>query len=88
MTDQVQVTDHGVGFVGPKAVNLYRMQTILQGLKMEQRGMRLTRGPKCSTIVRREYGLKGKHPALIEQFEQLLAEAKAQVPIVDERTSP
>ena len=66
-------------FVGPSAVNIFRMEMILRGLKFEHEfpGARMTaKAPKCSTIVRRDYGLMGKHAALIEQFEPLVVARK------------
>ena len=53
----------------------YRLLTIRQGLCLEIRipGARLTgKAPKCSTILRREYGLKGKPVKLLAQFETIL----------------
>lgn len=44
---------------------------IAQGLRMEVKfpGMRMTaKAPKCSTILRKEYGMKGKPERLLEQF--------------------
>ena len=62
-------------FSGPEAVNFFRMNALLHGMKVELRGgLRLTRGPSCFTRVRREYGLKGNKQKLIEQFEKLVAE--------------
>ena len=52
-----------------------RLLTIRQGLCLEIRcpGMRLTgKAPKCSTILRREFGLKGKPVKLLAQFETIL----------------
>lgn len=52
-----------------------RLLTIRSGLCLELRcpGMRLTaKAPKCSTILRREFGLKGKPVKLLAQFETLL----------------
>jgi hypothetical protein len=52
-----------------------RLNMILSGLKLEIRipGMRLTRkAPKCSTILRKEFGLSGKPDKLLAQFEALL----------------
>jgi hypothetical protein len=67
-------------FDGPEAVNFFRMNALLQGMKSELRsGMRLTRGPSCFTRVRREYGLKGSKQKLIEQFEELVLEANAKM---------
>ena len=81
-TDRIEHSSAGTMFSGPSAVNIFRMEMILRGLKFEQKfpGARLTRkAPKCSTIVRREYGLKGNHAKLIAQFEPLVVAARAQV---------
>ena len=55
-----------------------RLMMIRSGLSLEIKhpGMRLTaKAPKCSTILRREFGLSGRPPKLQALFEQLLAEA-------------
>jgi hypothetical protein len=52
-----------------------RLKMIRQGLCLEIRcpGMRLTgKAPKCSTILRKEFGLKGKPVKLLAQFETIL----------------
>jgi hypothetical protein len=43
---------------------------LLRGLVLEATtGMRLTaKAPKCSTIVRKEYGFRGNHERLAEQL--------------------
>lgn len=49
-----------------------RLKTIRQGLKLEIKvpGMRLTgKAPKCSTILRKEFGLKGTPRRLLFQLE-------------------
>lgn len=48
---------------------------ILQGIRLEIKipGMRMTRkAPKCSTILRQRFGLSGKPPKLLAQYEALL----------------
>jgi hypothetical protein len=63
-----------------------RLFMILSGLKLEIKipGMRLTRkAPKCSTILRKEFGLSGKPEKLYSQFLALLA--KHNVPLPGER---
>ena len=83
--DKIIVGKGGTTFAGPTAVNLLRLRMILQGLEFEHKfpGARLTgKAPKCSTIVRREFGLKGRHPKLIEQFRKIVEEAEASVPVV------
>lgn len=52
-----------------------RLNMIRSGLKLEIKipGMRLTRkAPKCSTILRKEFGLSGEPEKLLVQFEALL----------------
>jgi len=73
----ISVTKDGTpyAFDGKEAVDFFRMNTLLQGMKFELKtGMKMTRGPSCFTLVKKEYGLKGSKEKLIEQFEKLLAE--------------
>ena len=70
-TKAVQAIEYHTTFpMGPM-----RLRTILMGIKLEIKipGMRMTRrAPKCSTILRKEFGLSGKPPSLAAQFETLL----------------
>lgn len=52
-----------------------RLGYILSGLKFEiETGMRLTaKAPKCSTILRKEFGLSGNPEKLFYAFKALLA---------------
>jgi len=52
-----------------------RLFMLLSGLKLEINvpGMRLTaKAPKCSTILRKEFGLSGKPRKLYDQFLALV----------------
>ena len=52
-----------------------RLRTIRTGIRFEIRnpGMRLTaKAPKCTTILRREFGLSGNPLKLLAKFEVLL----------------
>ncbi len=56
-----------------------RLGMILSGLRLEIKfpGMRLTRkAPKCSTILRKEFGLKGTPEKLLAQYEAMLVAAE------------
>lgn len=60
-----------------------RLFMILSGLKLEIKipGMRMTRkAPKCSTILRREFGLSGKPESLYQQFLALLVKHNVPLP--------
>jgi hypothetical protein len=90
MTDHVSYSPTGaVSFVGPKAVNVFRMITLANGLASEIKGLRLTRGRTCFSIIKKEYGLsvKGAKAAgvsgkqhVLNQFLPLVEEAKAAIP--------
>lgn len=83
MTDHVQLNEDGsaLAFVGPKAVNIYRMMTLAHGLRGEIQGMRLTRGRTCYSIIKEEFGLRGRKQRVLDQFLPLLAEAKAAIEV-------
>ncbi len=64
------INKHGEFATGP-----LRLRMIRTGIRFEilHPGMRLTaKTPKCSTILRREFGLSGKPLKLLAQFEELL----------------
>jgi hypothetical protein len=72
----VKVDEQGrvVSVDGKKSIEWFRLKMILSGLRFEVNcpGMRLTsKAPKCSTIVRRELGLKGRPEKLLEQLETM-----------------
>ena len=77
-TSYIETDAKGVptAWVGKDAVNLFRLRMILSGLRMEVRTggmMRLTaKAPKCTTIVKREFGLKGNRESLLAQFEAIM----------------
>lgn len=55
-----------------------RLNLIKRGLEMEIKfpGSRLTgKAPKCSTILRKQFGLSGKPEKLLAQYTALLAAA-------------
>lgn len=65
------ITNHEGGGVsmGPDGVKLYRLLMIKQGMKLELKGIRLTRkAPSCFTIARKEFGLKGNKEKILQDF--------------------
>lgn len=81
-----KVSEHGtISAEGASAVDRMRMIMILQGLKMESRGMRMTRkAPTCLSIVKKEFGIKArtakdampKFKALLVEFGVILTDAE------------
>jgi stress response protein YsnF len=71
---------------GTDAVEVYRIATIITGMKLEMNtGMRLTRkAPSCFTIARKQYGMKGNKESLLRQMQERLQAQKAMVETVNE----
>ena len=66
-----QFGNGGLALTG-EGIELYRLLAIKRGLKAEKMGMRLTRGPKMTTLLRRQYGLKGNREKLESQLDQMI----------------
>lgn len=71
------------GSISGEDVPKFRHVYILRGIlfEIENPGMRLTgKTPKCSTIIRREFGFKGRPVKLAQQLFDLLVEKQVLVP--------
>ena len=58
-----------------EGIALYRLLTIKSGLKLEIKGMRLTRGRSCYAIAKSEFGFRGNKEKVLAQVEALIAAA-------------
>jgi hypothetical protein len=53
----------------PEQIARFRLATIKMGLEAELRGFRLTsRAPKCFSIIKKEYGIKGDKLKAYREF--------------------
>jgi hypothetical protein len=59
----IEVHEGGGMSITGEHIDLYRLLTIRSGLSLEAKGLRLTRGISCLSIVRREFGIKAKTAA-------------------------
>lgn len=68
--------DGSISVTGAPAVDRMRMIMILGGLKLETKGIRLTRkAPTCLSIVKKEFGIKAKTAKeAMPKFKALLVE--------------
>jgi len=74
----VEVSKSAVIFSGADGVRLFRLATIVRGMKLEMVGMRLTaKAPSCFTIARREFGLKGNKTKILADMTAIYEAAKA-----------
>lgn len=62
----------GVMITGESIMH-YRLLTLIQGLKSEIKGMRLTsKGRTCYSIIKSEYGLKGNREKVLVQIQEIM----------------
>ena len=59
----------------PAQIALYRLATLRSALKLESKGLRMSKGPTALSILRSEFGYKGKRDAILAQVTQDVAEA-------------
>ena len=52
-----------------------RLLTMRAGLQLELKGLRMTRGRTCYSLIKEETGLKGSKQKVYDQFEVMLKEA-------------
>ena len=55
-----------------RAIDTFRAKVLLRGMRLEAKGMKLSHGPSCLSIVKREFRLKGNRDSVISQFKSLL----------------
>lgn len=59
----------------PEQIEMARYLTMWSGLKLEVKGMRLTRGVSCYKMIKDTFGLKGSKQKVLDQFEAILEDA-------------
>jgi hypothetical protein len=80
----VTVTQGGTMMTG-KGIEVYRLATLLSGLRLQAHGIRMSaKIPQATTIARKQYGLKGNLASLTEQVAALLAKVKSETTYVEE----
>lgn len=73
----IERSECGAIVITGRSIALYRLATIVRGLKLEVQGLRLTRGRTCYAIAKSEFGLKGNKQRVLEQMLEVYETAKA-----------
>jgi hypothetical protein len=58
----------------PDDIAAYRLIVLKKGLFLETKGIKMTRGKSCYSIIKSEFGLKGNKVSVLDQFTKLLEE--------------
>lgn len=53
-------------------ISAYRAKVLLSALRLETKGLKISRGPSVYSIIKREYNLKGDKLSVLNQFESIL----------------
>ena len=56
----------------PEQIEHFRFLTLRQGLKLEIKGMRMSRGASAYAIIKAELGLKGSRVSVFNQLSEML----------------
>jgi len=56
----------------PDHIKRFRQLTLLKGLKLELAGLKLSRGPSCYSIIKRDFGLTGNRQSVYDQFSKMI----------------
>jgi hypothetical protein len=75
----IEVNDGGIAITGEESIALYRLMTLRRGIQMEAKGMKLSRGRSCLSIVKKEFGWKGNRDKILSLLEEEI-ESKSQEP--------
>lgn len=72
----------GYTITGKQGMTLFRLLTMLSGLRLEVRcpGLRLTRGVSCYALAKKEFGFKGNKEKVLAQLEAYVQTQQASVP--------
>ena len=63
------MNEYGTAITGKENILAYRERVLLSGLKLETKGMKMSRGKSCYAIVKQEYGFKGSKQKVYEQLK-------------------
>jgi hypothetical protein len=56
----------------PEQIEHFRFLTLRQGLKLEIKGLKVSRGASAYAIIKRELGLKGSRISVFNQLSEML----------------
>ena len=59
-------------------IDNFRILTLIQGLKLEMKGLKISRGKSCYQIIKNEFGLKGSREKVYNHMITIYHEWKNQ----------
>lgn len=68
----IEQTASGSIHFGPEGIPLLRLVTMLRGLGLELKGIRMCRGISCYALAKKEFGLKGNKAKVYAQLAEIV----------------
>jgi len=56
-------------------IHVAQLLVLRSGLKMEIKGMQMSRGKTCYTLIKNRWGVKGSKKSVLAQFEDALTKS-------------
>ena len=72
-----EMGDDGVIITGKRDIDLLRMNVMISGLKLEIKGIRVTRGRSCYSLLKAEWGFKGNRVKVLMLASRLREQMEA-----------
>jgi hypothetical protein len=73
----IEVHEGGGFCITGEHIPLYRLMVMASGLKLEVKGLRMTRGRTCYAMAKSELGFKGNKVKVLAQLEDHIEAVKA-----------
>ena len=70
----VEVNEHGTISMDGDSIAIARLMTLRAGVKLEARGIRVSKGRSCMAIVKKEFGLKGNRAKVLSFLDEHIME--------------
>ena len=74
----IEIGEHGTTITGAH-IPLYRLMVMAQGLKLEIKGLRFSRGRTCYALAKSEFGFKGNKAKVLAQLQAHIEATKAEL---------
>jgi len=58
----------------PNQIEGFRLLSLQKGLKLELKGLKVSRGISCYKIIKEEFNLKGNKQKVLDQYTKILEE--------------
>lgn len=74
----IQVENWGM-MITDSHISLYRMAGLLHCLKLEIKGLKMSKGQSAYSLIKKQYSLRGNKQSVLEQFVKIYENRKEEI---------